>query len=94
MMKIINNFIKVFHEAESEWEKNCICCGGCCGAFDDPCQNLKLDENKRYFCEVYLTRLGLRKTVNGKKFHCIHGTNLIFAGWKNHHLCAYKKHNG
>ncbi len=77
---------------EPYWESICRRCGGCCGAFDDPCQHLKKDGNKQYFCEIYPNRLGTRKTIGGENFNCVPIKKIINTSWKNDWLCAYKNH--
>jgi hypothetical protein len=55
-----------------KYEALCTRCGVCCGALgDDPCVNLVLDKDNKYFCKVYENRLGKQMTVSGKVFHCI-----------------------
>ena len=55
-----------------QFECKCLRCGACCGAFEgDPCANLAKDEQGKYFCRNYDSRIGLQKTVSGKAFHCV-----------------------
>ena len=77
---------------EREWEKLCVRCGGCCGAYDDPCLHLKKRRNNKYFCAIYKNRFGTRKTVNGEEFDCVLVKDIIKTHWKNDHLCTCKKH--
>jgi len=56
---------------EEEFEAVCSRCGGCCGAFDDPCSNLDKSETGQYFCKDYSSRLGPQRTVLGSSFTCV-----------------------
>ncbi|UCD15996.1 MAG: hypothetical protein JSV34_02790 [Candidatus Omnitrophota bacterium] len=76
---------------EEEWENLCIRCGGCCGAFDDPCLHLKKNKSGKYYCEIYRKRLGLRKTVKGEEFDCVPVKEIIRTYWKKDYLCTCKK---
>ncbi|MFH1799149.1 MAG: hypothetical protein ABH844_07440 [Candidatus Omnitrophota bacterium] len=58
-------------EKENKFEAVCARCGQCCGALDDPCQNLAKDESGRYFCKDYKNRLGPQKTASGNFFNCV-----------------------
>lgn len=78
-------------EKHVQWEKICLRCGGCCGAFDDPCLHLRKDNDNKYFCEIYQSRFGTRKTVNGEEFYCVPIQKILNTHWKNDHLCPYKK---
>jgi len=82
---------KYLKNKEQEWEDLCIRCGGCCGSFDDPCVHLRKDKHKKYYCEIYETRLGLHKTVGGEEFNCVGVKEIIRTRWKNDHLCACKR---
>ena len=73
------------------YEAQCKRCGACCGAQgQDPCACLRKDQNGKYYCHDYASRIGLQKTVSGKEFHCVMirdlGANLPFRN------CAYYKH--
>jgi hypothetical protein len=81
-----------FNAKEREWEAACIRCGGCCGAFDDPCIHLCAGPQGKYFCNIYENRFGTRVSIKGERFTCVHITQLIDTHWKNDHLCAYKRH--
>lgn len=69
--------------------ERCRRCGVCCGATDGhPCKHLHSDEDGRYSCGIYENRIGLRRTVNGRRFVCVEirqviETNGGYAG------CAY-----
>jgi len=73
------------------YEAQCKRCGTCCGAQgEDACALLKIDQNGKYYCQNYHSRIGLQKTISGKEFHCVLirnlGPDLPFAN------CAYYKH--
>ena len=53
-----------------KWESLCSRCGACCGALDDPCENLR-KMNGRYHCAVYERRFGQWKTISGKEINCV-----------------------
>lgn len=88
---MFDTLVKYFQDKEKEWESFCRRCGGCCGAFDDPCKHLQKDKESKYYCAIYDCRFGLRETVSGDKFYCVHITKLFNAHWKNDYLCGYKK---
>ncbi len=88
----IKNYQKALELKDKEWEELCIRCGGCCGAFDDPCLHLKKDKNNKTYCEIYENRFGLRKTVKGEEFRCVPVKEIIHTHWKNDYLCACKKY--
>ena len=72
-------------------ENLCIRCGTCCGAYDgDPCVHLKKDKDERYYCEIYNSRFGMRKTVNGNTFRCVPVEKILKDGWFQSALCPYK----
>jgi len=51
--------------------EKCRRCGVCCGATDGhPCRHLRARPDGTYSCEVYPTRLGPRRTVDGAEFVC------------------------
>ena len=77
---------------QQEWEKLCIRCGGCCGAYDDPCQHLLENEHSQFYCSIYAKRFGTRKSVKGEEFDCVTIKEVINTYWKNDHLCIYKKY--
>ena len=80
-----------FKDKERAWEAMCIRCGGCCGAFDDPCVHLCGDGKGKYYCDIYENRFGPRVSVKGDKFTCAHITKILGTHWKNDHLCIYKR---
>ena len=77
---------------EEEWESLCIRCGGCCGAYDDPCRHLKKDNQGKFYCNIYSERFGSRKTISGEDFNCVFVKEIINTRWRNDHLCIYKKY--
>lgn len=87
------DYFETLQNKELEWEKLCIRCGGCCGAFDDPCLHLKRDDKGLTFCEIYDNRFGLRKTKNGEVFNCVHIREILHTRWKKDYLCPYKKYH-
>ncbi len=66
-----NSYFQKQNDDLLRYEGLCKRCGACCGAFDDPCINLKKDTNGKYYCSVYENRHGLQKTVSGKSFNCV-----------------------
>ena len=85
------DFASYLQEKEEQWENLCIRCGGCCGAFDDPCKHLKRDDKGLCHCEIYEERLGTKETVGGEKFDCVPIKEIINNHWPNDHFCVYKK---
>ena len=85
------DYLSCLENKEREWEKLCLRCGGCCGAYDDPCLRLKKDKKNRFYCEIYSDRFGTRKTVKGEEFNCVPVKEILNTHWKNDHLCIYKK---
>ncbi|MCK4917704.1 MAG: hypothetical protein KAJ79_03460 [Candidatus Omnitrophica bacterium] len=90
--EIINKYLNYFIEKENEWESLCINCGGCCGAFDDPCFHLKKNEKGMFYCEIYCNRFGLKKSISGDEFNCVMIKEILHTHWRNDHLCGYKKY--
>ncbi|MDP8260378.1 MAG: hypothetical protein P9L96_05210 [Candidatus Gygaella obscura] len=66
-----SNYVNKQQEDYLRYEGLCKKCGACCGAFDDPCVNLKKDSNNKFYCKVYNNRFGSQKTVSGKFFNCV-----------------------
>ncbi|MFC1480198.1 hypothetical protein ACFL5Y_01975 [Candidatus Omnitrophota bacterium] len=62
---------KYLRQQGEEFESICTRCGQCCGALDDPCQNLAELDDGMYFCKDYENRLGPQKTAAGKPFNCV-----------------------
>ena len=77
-------------QKDHDFESICTHCGRCCGSGDDPCQELKIDEDGVYFCCDYHNRLGIHKTVSGKAFHCVPIREHVSLGTL-HSDCAYRK---
>ena len=60
-----------FPDASFYADHTCSRCGVCCGSTDgDPCEHLQLGPDG-YFCEVYATRFGPHRTINGNLFTCV-----------------------
>ncbi|MBD3246542.1 MAG: hypothetical protein GF333_05970 [Candidatus Omnitrophica bacterium] len=76
---------------EEEWEGLCVRCGGCCGAYDDPCVHLRQDGGGQYFCDIYERRFGIRTTRSGEKFRCVPVREILHIHWKNDYRCPYKR---
>lgn len=69
----------------------CNRCGICCGATDgQPCEHLRANPDKTWYCEIYPTRLGPRRTTDGTYFLCVPIKTLIetHGGYAP---CAYVK---
>lgn len=74
-----------------EYEARCLRCGGCCGTYDgDLCEHLALKDEK-YFCDIYETRFGLRKTKSGGSFMCVPIKDVINRSWHARPGCGYLK---
>ena len=86
------NYYSYLAAKEREWEELCIRCGGCCGAYDDPCQYLKRDQSSKFYCAIYPERLGTRKTIGGEEFDCVRVKKILHIYWKNDYLCNYKRY--
>jgi len=76
-----------------EWEAKCTCCGACCGALEDPCENLRQSANGKFYCAVYERRFGQWHTVSGKGLTCVAIREKITQGhsWPGDEHCGYKK---
>jgi len=85
------DYLKCLESKHYYWENLCLRCGGCCGAYDDPCQHLQLKGNKEYCCDIYDKRFGTQVTVTGEEFDCVYVKQIFHTHWKNDHLCIYKK---
>ena len=86
-----NEYRGYLADKEREWENLCLRCGACCGAYEDPCRELRKDPDGKYSCGVYERRYGARQTVSGKKFRCMPIRDIIHMAWDHDQLCAYKK---
>ncbi len=87
-----NQLQNCLKKGNKRWEELCIRCGGCCGAYDDPCQHLKKDPQSGFYCEIYSQRFGTQKTLGGEEFDCVFVKEIINSHWPNEHLCIYKKY--
>lgn len=85
-------FKNLQEKEEQLWEAKCLRCGACCGVVEgDPCQELRKAEDGKYFCSVYETRFGLRKTINGRIFRCVPIREILHQSWLGDSCCGYKK---
>jgi hypothetical protein len=77
---------------DSAWEARCHRCGACCGALDDPCENLRKDAHNKYYCAVYERRFGKWRTVSGKELTCVPISVKLARGesWPGDEQCGYK----
>ncbi len=82
---------------EEEFKRHealCKHCGTCCGAHDsDPCANLAMGSDGRYYCRDYDNRVRAQVTRAGKHFHCIPIRDLYY-GVAPYPGCAYGKTPG
>jgi len=77
-------------QQQKQYEALCKRCGSCCGAFDgDPCSNLAMDEENKYYCRVYDERFGPQKTLSGKIFNCVPIRELVKRFDRIYNSCAY-----
>ena len=90
--KIDKEYIDYLESKEKEWESLCVCCGGCCGAYDDPCEHLGRGKDHKYYCQIYSQRLGEKKSRKGEVFDCVPVKQILHLNWKNDYLCQYKKY--
>ena len=70
----------------AEWR--CKRCGICCGSNDGhPCEHLR-QNGDNFFCEIYETRFGIHRTVDGMPFRCVRIQTIIetLGGYSE---CAY-----
>lgn len=73
-----------------EHEALCKRCGACCGVKEeDPCEHLNKDANSVYFCDIYESRFGLRKTRSGEPVMCVPIRNMLDKSWWGRSGCAY-----
>lgn len=74
------------------WEAKCGRCGACCGAFDgDPCEHLRKEAAKGYYCSIYENRFGPHKTVSGKDINCVPIRKILHSKWPGDECCGYKQ---
>ncbi len=86
------DYSQYMEEQEARWEGLCRRCGACCGVFEDPCEHLlRSNTAGEYYCDIYGTRFGLRRTVSGKEFNCVPLRGILHKHWAADHLCAYKE---
>ena len=91
-MSEIDRYNQHLLEKEKEWEAKCTFCGACCGALEDPCENLRKTATGKYFCNVYENRLGRWRTVSGKELECVAIRDKLAKGesWPGDEHCGYK----
>jgi hypothetical protein len=77
-------------EKELAWESQCKRCGACCGAYADPCEELRKDEQGKYYCASYEHRFGMHSSKGGLRFKCVPVRTILHRHWDHEHLCAYK----
>ncbi|MCF7869750.1 MAG: hypothetical protein K9L69_02500 [Candidatus Omnitrophica bacterium] len=82
---------KHLEEKEKKWESLCLRCGACCGAYDDPCTHLQKDHTGKFYCDIYPSRFGVRKTVSGQLFRCVPIKQILHTHWRKDYHCPYKK---
>ena len=92
-MSDLDRYQQLLQEQHREWEARCTHCGVCCGALEDPCENLRKSSSGKYFCSVYERRLGTWRTVSGKSFECVMIRDKLARGesWPGDEHCGYKK---
>ncbi len=80
-------------EQEALWEARCTRCGACCGSLEDPCENLRRNENNQYYCAVYERRFGVWHTISGKELRCVPIRQKLALGqsWPGDQHCGYKQ---
>ncbi len=76
---------------EEAHESLCVRCGACCGAYDDPCVQLKKDDSGAYFCDIYAQRLGTRRTISGNKFECVPIAEVMRHTYTREQRCGYTR---
>ena len=91
-MEEVNRYNEWMASKDVEWEARCLRCEACCGAFDDPCENLRKDLKGKFYCAVYDRRFGKWHTVSGKELNCIPIREKIAQGhsWPGDEHCGYK----
>ena len=92
-MTELNKYLQWMETKSQAWESLCTRCGACCGALDDPCENLRKDSSDKYFCAVYERRFGQWHTVSGKPLTCVPIRDKLAQGhtWPGEQHCGYKK---
>ena len=80
---------------EQEWEALCTHCGACCGfAEGDPCEHLRVREDRTTFCAVYGDRFGKHRTVSGRSMRCVPVRTILHQRWPGDEGCGYKAKGG
>ena len=85
------DYFRCLESKHQYWENLCLRCGGCCGAYDDPCQHLQKGGDEKFYCDIYDKRFGVRVTVAGEEFNCVCLKEILHTHWKNDYFCIYKK---
>lgn len=86
-----DNYQSWHENKEHEWESRCTHCGACCGALQDPCENLLSSEDGKFACRIYDNRFGPHRTVSGLEFDCVPIRWKIGVSWLGDERCGYKK---
>jgi hypothetical protein len=91
-MSELENYNIWLANKDIEWEQRCHHCGACCGALEDPCENLHQDSKGRYYCAVYEHRFGKWHTISGKELTCVPIREKLAQGhsWPGDENCGYK----
>jgi hypothetical protein len=84
-------YARWLEKKQQQWDMLCRHCGACCGAFEDPCAHLMMTPEGKSSCKVYMTRLGLQKTVSGVVFDCVSIRQKMGDSWPGDEQCPYKK---
>lgn len=87
-----NCYQAYWEKKANDWENLCLRCGGCCGAYDDPCEHLKRDCEGNFYCEIYTYRFGKHRTLKGEEFNCVPIENILHLRWSKDYLCNYKRY--
>ena len=86
------NYRRWLEEKEQEWERRCLCCGACCGALEDPCEQLAFSETGAAFCRVYSRRFDEEhKTLSGHPVKCVPVRSKLHTSWPGDEKCGYKR---
>jgi len=76
-------------EQLQEYEALCKRCGKCCGAgTSEPCSNLAVYHDGKFYCKSYQNRLGMQRTVSGRVFTCVDIRDVLAKGIP-HEGCGY-----
>jgi len=91
-MKEEERYRRFLSKKEEQWESLCSMCGACCGALDDPCENLEKTSLGQYFCRVYARRFGIWRTKSGQEIKCVPIREKLARGesWPGDEHCGYK----